>query len=95
MGRKRSVPDLKCICGRFANISLERAGRTQHKVGMHVASMPNRNSRPTYLLRESYREDGCVKNQTLAKLSSLPLGRIELIRWVLKGEQVVEPRRVF
>jgi len=56
---------------------------------MYVAEVPNRNSRPTYLLRESYREDGKVKNRTLANLSYLPDDRIQLLRRVLKGEQLV------
>jgi hypothetical protein len=33
---------------------------------MHIAKIPNRNARPSYLLRETYREDGKVKNRTLA-----------------------------
>lgn len=37
---------------------------------MHVDTIPNRNSRPAYLLRESYREDGRVRKRTLANLSS-------------------------
>ena len=40
---------------------------------MYIAKIPNRNSPPTYLLRESYRENGKVKNRTLANLSALPL----------------------
>jgi hypothetical protein len=39
---------------------------------MYVASVPNRNSPPAILLRESYREDGKVKTRTLANLSMLP-----------------------
>lgn len=31
--------------------------------------MPNRNSKSAILLRETYREDGKVKNRTLANLS--------------------------
>jgi len=38
---------------------------------MYIARVPNRNSPPAYLLRESYREDGKVKNRTLANLSGL------------------------
>ena len=41
----------------------------------------------SHLLRRSYREDGKVKNETLANLSHLPLHIIELIRRALKGEQ--------
>jgi len=56
---------------------------------MYVAEIPNRNSRPTYLLRESYREEGKVKNRTLANLSQLPDDQIHLLRRVLKGEPLV------
>ncbi len=56
---------------------------------MFVATVPNRNSPPTYLLRESYRQNGKVKNRTLANLSRLPYQQIQLIRHVLKGEDLV------
>lgn len=56
---------------------------------MYVAKIPNRNSRPTYLLRESYRENGEVKNRTLANISHLPDRQIQLISRVLKGEELV------
>jgi TrwC relaxase len=36
---------------------------------MYVAVVPNRNSRPAILLRESFREDGKVKNRTLQNLT--------------------------
>ena len=39
-------------------------------VGMFIATVPNRNSPPAILLRESYRENGKVKSRTLANLSS-------------------------
>ena len=39
----------------------------------------------THLLRRSYREDGKVKNETLANLSHLPQATIELIRQSLAG----------
>ena len=53
---------------------------------MYVAKIPNRTSSPAYLLRETYREGGKVRNRTLANLSSLPDDQIDLIRLVLKGE---------
>jgi len=56
---------------------------------MYIARIPNRNSPPTYLLRESYRENGKVKNRTLANLSALPLEQIELLSRVLQGETLV------
>lgn len=56
---------------------------------MYIAKIPNRSSPPTYLLRESYRENGKVKNRTLANLSALPLEQIELLSRVLQGETLV------
>ena len=38
---------------------------------MHVDVVPNRGSRPAYLLRESFREGAKVRKRTLANLSSL------------------------
>jgi hypothetical protein len=55
---------------------------------MHIDTVPNRNSRPAYLLRESYREDGRVRKRTLANLSSLAIDQIEAIRRILKGEKL-------
>jgi hypothetical protein len=55
---------------------------------MHIDTIPNRKSRPAYLLRESVREGKRVTKRTLANLSSLPLNQIEMIRRVLKGEKL-------
>ena len=38
---------------------------------MYVATVPNRNSPPAILLRESYRQDGKVKTRTLANITHL------------------------
>jgi hypothetical protein len=53
---------------------------------MYVAEIPNRNSPPAILLRESFRENGQVKNRTLANLSSWPSARVEALRRLLRGE---------
>ena len=55
---------------------------------MHIDTIPNRNSRPAYLLRESVRDGKHVRKRTLANLSSLPLEQIEAIRRILKGERL-------
>lgn len=52
---------------------------------MYVATVPNRNSPPAILLRESYRENGKVKTRTLANLSHLPAHRIQALRSALAG----------
>ena len=56
---------------------------------MFVERIPNRNSPPAILIRESSRENGKVKRRTRASLSKLPPHAIEAIRLVLKGAQVV------
>jgi hypothetical protein len=43
----------------------------------------------THLLRRSYREDGKVKNQTLANLSHLPPQALLAVKATLKGEALV------
>jgi hypothetical protein len=55
---------------------------------MHIDTIPNRNSRPAYLLRESVRDGKHVRKRTLANLSSLPIEQIEAIRRILKGERL-------
>src|SRR6266446_7902546 len=53
---------------------------------MYVAEIPNRSSPPAILLRESFRQDGKVKNRTIANLSSWPAPRIAALRRLLRGE---------
>jgi hypothetical protein len=55
-------------------------------VVMYVVRVPNRGSPPAILLRESYREDGKVKNRTLANLSSWPEAKVDALARVLKGQ---------
>lgn len=55
---------------------------------MHIDGVPNRTSRPTYLLRESYREGKKVRKRTLANLSALSDEQIEMIRAVLAGQSM-------
>ena len=56
---------------------------------MYVATVPNRASPPTILLRESYRESGKVLNRTLANLSNWPAEKVESLRAVLRGDRLV------
>jgi Transposase DDE domain len=56
---------------------------------MYVTRIPNRDSRPAVLLRESYREDGKVKSRTLANISDWPEAKIDNLRRVLAGETLV------
>jgi transposase len=52
---------------------------------MYVATVPNRNSPPAILLRESYRQDGKVKTRTLANISHLASHQIDALRLALAG----------
>src|SRR3972149_6519748 len=52
---------------------------------MFIDVVPNRNSRPAVLLRESYREQDKVRKRTLANLSDWPAAEIEALRAVLRG----------
>ena len=54
-------------------------------VVMYIEKVPNRNSPPAVLLRESYREGDRVKKRTLANLSKLPDDIIDNLKLALKG----------
>jgi hypothetical protein len=55
---------------------------------MHIESVPNRNSPPCILLRESYRKEGKVCKRTLANLTHWPTEVVEGLRQLLKGRKV-------
>lgn len=57
---------------------------------MYVERVPNRNSPPAVLLRESYREGEKVRKRTLANLSKLPDDTIDGLRILLKGGTAIE-----
>jgi hypothetical protein len=56
---------------------------------MYIETVPNRDSPPAILLRESYREDGKVKKRTLLNLSPWPPTLVEGLRILLKGGHAV------
>jgi hypothetical protein len=56
---------------------------------MYIERVPNRNSPPAVLLRETYREAGKVKKRTLANLSKWPEPVVEGLRILLKGGTAV------
>jgi transposase len=63
---------------------------------MYIERVPNRNSPPAILLRESYRQSGKVRKRTLANLTHWPEHRIEALRAVLKGQtQIADLRQAF
>lgn len=62
---------------------------------MYVAFVPNRRSRPAVLLREGYRQDGKVRNRTLANLTDWPADQVDALRRVLKGEKLAAVDELF
>jgi transposase len=66
-----------------------------YATGMHIDVVPNRNSRPAYLLRESYRDGKNVKKRTLANLSSLSEDQIAAFREILSGKKLAPVDTLF
>jgi hypothetical protein len=58
---------------------------------MYIEAVPNRNSPPAILLRESFREGGKVKKRTLLNLSDWPPPLVAGLRALLKGGTVLAP----
>jgi Transposase DDE domain len=56
---------------------------------MYIEAIPNRNSSPAILLRESYREGGKVRKRTICNLSDWSPAHVEGLRGVLKGGTVI------
>ena len=57
---------------------------------MYIERIPNRNSPPAVLLRESYREDGKVRKGNLTNVSKLPSETVDDLKILLKGGKAVE-----
>ena len=57
---------------------------------MYIERVPNRNSPPAVLLRESYREGEKVRKRTLANLSKLPDHAVDGLQALLKGGVTIE-----
>src|SRR5471032_2967014 len=58
---------------------------------MYIEAVPNRNSPPAILLRESFRHEGKVRKRTLCNLSDWSPAHVEGLRGVLKGGTVIPP----
>src|ERR1700738_3702079 len=54
---------------------------------MYTETVPNRNSPPCLLLRESFRSEGKVKHRTLANVTNWPRHLLAGLRLLLKGHQ--------
>jgi transposase len=55
---------------------------------MFITTVPNRNSNPTVLLRESYREDGKVRVRTLANLTHWSTEKVATLDAALRGGRI-------
>ncbi|MBM4094671.1 MAG: IS1634 family transposase [Planctomycetes bacterium] len=62
---------------------------------MYIDEVPNRNSRPAILLRESRRQGHKTIKNTLANMTDWPREVVDAIRLVLKGETLVPKEGVF
>lgn len=62
---------------------------------MYIDKVPNRNSRPAYLLREAWREDGKICKRTITNLSDWPLEKIDALRKLLRDEPMVSRHDAF
>lgn len=60
---------------------------------MYIEAVPNRNSPPAILLRETYRQNGRFCKRTLCNLSHWPTATVEGLRGVLKGGTVIPAGR--
>jgi len=62
---------------------------------MYIESIPNRNSPPAILLRETWREGQEIHKRTLANLSHWSAEKIEALRRLLKDEALVAAKDAF
>src|ERR1019366_1869393 len=62
---------------------------------MYVESVPNRTSPPAILLRESVRIGSKVPKRPLSNLFSWPAAQVDLLRRVLKGEDLIARDQAF
>jgi transposase len=62
---------------------------------MYIETVPNRNSSPTILLREGWREGKKVRKRTLANITHWPSQKIEALRKLLKGESLFSLQETF
>ena len=56
---------------------------------MYIETVPNRNSKPTVLLRQGWREGKRTPKRTIANLTHWPTHVVDALRVALKGKQLV------
>jgi hypothetical protein len=62
---------------------------------MYVDIVPNRNSPPTVLLREGWREGKKIRKRTIANITHWPAHKVEALRRVLRDEPLVPVAEAF
>jgi hypothetical protein len=62
---------------------------------MYIDIVPNRQSRPTVLLREAWREGQNIRKRTVANLTHWPAAKIEALRRVLRDAPLASPQSLF
>lgn len=62
---------------------------------MYIETIPNRNSRPTILLREGRREGAKVRKTTLLNLTDWPPEHVQALRQILSGQTLAPFEEVF
>jgi len=63
---------------------------------MYIETIPNRNSKPCVLLRESSREGSKVLKKTISNLTNWPPAVVDKLRLILKGGTVIhDPKDSF
>ncbi|MBA7647526.1 IS1634 family transposase ISMyca1 [subsurface metagenome] len=62
---------------------------------MYVDIIPNRNSPPAILLRESWREGKKTYKKTVANISHWPMEQVQMLKRVLKGEKLIPAEDAF
>lgn len=84
----------KCshVCG---DNSLDFYDIIRYIVAMYVEHVPNRNSPPTILIREGWREGKKIRKRTVANITHWPEHQIHALRQVLQGEQMVSVTEAF
>ena len=62
---------------------------------MYIESIPNRNSRPTILLRTAWREGDRLRKKTVANLTNWPSETVEGLKLLLKGKKLLPAEELF
>ena len=76
-------------------MGLDICRRCAYNMTMYIDTVPNRNSPPAVLLRESRREGGKMVKTTIANLSKCPPQAIDALRLALRGVKLVPKDEVF